>query len=1002
MDKRPLVSVIIPAYNRKHTLKRCIDSVLGQTYENLEIIIVDDCSTDGTMEFVEQEYGAVNETEIIYVRNDSNLGAAASRNVGVSYANGEFIAFHDSDDEWHQEKLDKQMMLFLESEPKTAAVYSRFYMNGTDSYVYPPENIAMSYKSGYIFYSLLLTPLIGMITLVMRKRVFLEIGGFNEQLHSLEDYELTIRIAQDHAILLVDEPLAVAYESENSVGKRNRDKIVTQCYIMNRYKDQLALAGLKKKKFESVYQEACLYQFEEFFCECMMKLFQDEEYTAYAIKKWEMLHPSSHPEDVDTLDISGVSSCTGCMACLNACPVQAISQQYDEDGFLVPNIDDGKCVRCGRCKEVCPVCHETEGTVQPKECYAVMGSDEIRAKSSSGGVFRILADQMTEEGGYVSGAVWNGQWQVVHIVSDDPEDVERMMSSKYVQSNVGDVYRQIEELLRQDKRVFFVGCGCQVAALRRYLGREYEHLVNADVVCHGVPSQQIFDACLKDREQIREISFRKKQILGWSSGLYVRYHDLPEYVGGVDDPYMAGFLKNWTLRTSCYDCKFKSKKYSDLTLGDFWGINELYEFDDGAGTSFVTLNTTKGAYFFKGVLPKLKKIVSLQTESVKHFNPCIDESVRMTNCREMFMEEWRHRDGRTLAQMMQAVRQRMHFDIALIYMWGINYGNALTNFALHTFLQEQGKKIVVLDNYCSLEPVDQFREFAQKHYTLSSAYFTDYDRAMLNACCDTFVVGSDQNWNHQYADYYGYGNYFLLDFVAPDKKKVSYATSFGEETAADRTEAGRELYGDFDAISVREKFGVELCRQLYDVKAEWVLDPVFLLNGRDYDRMLNVSSTLETETYIAVYFLNPTKEKRELCLRIQKALGNIKIVNMTDANLRSPDHCLRVLEYDNIKTGLTVEAWLTYMRHADFIITDSYHGTCFSMIYEKKFVTIQNRESARFETFALFPEIQDRIIKGATQDDVKRYLEEIDYEAVNERLSKEIEKSKEFILEYIL
>lgn len=199
MDSNLLVSVIIPTYNRKHTLKRCVDSVLAQTYRNFEIIIVDDCSTDGTMEFVEETYGDISEIPIVYVRNDSNMGAAASRNTGVAYAQGEYIAFHDSDDEWLPEKLEKQMRHFARCNQEVGAVYSMFYMNGKDSCLYPPENLELACKSGYIFYTLLLNPLIGMITLLVKKSVFLEVGGFNEQLNSLEDYELTIRIAQNYA-----------------------------------------------------------------------------------------------------------------------------------------------------------------------------------------------------------------------------------------------------------------------------------------------------------------------------------------------------------------------------------------------------------------------------------------------------------------------------------------------------------------------------------------------------------------------------------------------------------------------------------------------------------------------------------------------------------------------------------------------------------------------------------------------------------------------------------
>lgn len=1002
MDQKGLVSVIIPTYNRRHTLKRCIDSVLNQTYRNFEIIIVDDCSTDDTMEFIEAEYGDIADIDIVYVRNDENLGASASRNIGVSYASGEYIAFHDSDDEWYRDKLEKQMDYFTRCDQNVGAVYSLFYTNGAGSDIYPPEGVDKMYKTGYVFYTLLINSLVGMITLVMKKSIFIEIGGFNEQLNSLEDYEMTIRLAHKYGIMLVDEVLAVAHESENSVGKRNKDKIITQCYIMDLYRDELTLAGLKRQKFEMVYHEACGYQCEDFFCRCIMQLSKDPDYLVYVQEKWEKLYPSGHPEQIETIDISGVTACTGCMACYNICPAGAISQGCDEEGFLIPVIDHNKCIKCGRCKAVCPVCNETPGTVLPDDCYAVMSNSEIRQKSSSGGVFRVLADKILSEGGYVCGAVWNDDWQVEHIVSDQIEDVERMMQSKYVQSNVGKAYQRVKELVEQGTKVLFTGCSCQLAGLRRYVGKEYENLLLVDVVCHGVPSQKMFDSCLENKEEIAEISFRKKDVLGWGGGLYVKYHNGTEYVGKKKEPYMYGFWNNWTLRKSCYECRFKNKKYSDLSLGDFWGINKIYQFDDGMGTSFVTLNTKKGAYFFKSILPEFEKIVSLQTEAAENFNPCISKSVEEPKCRELFFEEWKRGNYGSLADMMMAVKERIHFDMALVCMWGINYGNALTNYALHTFLQSKGRTIVVLDNYCTLTPIKQFKKFAEEHYVLSSEYFPNYDYEMLNKCCDTFVVGSDQNWNYEYAKYYGYHNYFLLNFVADDKKKVSYATSFGNAGAAAPADIGTDLYRRFQAISVREETGVDLCRDRYGVKAAWVLDPVFLLDEKDYDILLCKTSRAEEEPYIAVYFLDPTEEKRELCLKIQQKLGGIKLINIMDANLRAMDYYLKVLEYDNIKMDLTVEEWLSYIRNADFVITDSYHGTCFSMIFEKNFVTVKNRESDRFATFALFPEIQNRILENDAHYDAAKFIEDIDYDEVNRKLAVEIEKSKQFIVDNVL
>lgn len=1000
----PLVSVVIIACNNADTLKRSMDSVLAQTYQNIEIILVDDCSADNTMELVETEYGEISHINIVYVRNDRQIGMSASANAGISCARGEYVAFLSGEDIWMADKLKRQMDLFIRCNQDVGAVYSRYCLQKDQNAARPPQNMQSAWESGYIFYRLLLTSLVGMSTLVVRRDVLVELGGFNEQLAALENYELTLRIAEKYEILLADEVLA-AVKEEGGHGRitQGKDKIAAQCFIMRFFHNALQLAELKEQKFEAVYQEACLYDCGDFFLQCVMQLFRDEDYPAYAQAKWDKRHPSSHPESPQTVDISGVKACTGCMACYNVCPVGAITRTYSEEGFIVPVIDWEKCTECGRCKSVCPVCNETAGVMPPEECYAVVGEERVRMESSSGGVFRILADAVLAEGGYVAGAVWNKDWQVAHILSPYAEDVERMMSSKYVQSDMGDVYRRTEAVLRQGKEVLFTGCACQIAGLKRYLGKDYENLMTADVVCHGAPSPGVFASRLEEKKEIAEISFRNKEVLGWQSGLYFRYTDGSEYQGGgSEDPYMVVFLKNWALRKSCYDCKFKNKKYSDLTLGDFWGISRLGGPDDGWGTSFVTVNTVRGARILKELLPRFKQIVSLQTKAAVPYNRCIEESVKKSEFRTLFYEEWKNRGGRTLQQVVQTVKERVRFDLAIVCMWSLNYGNAMTNYALHTFLKSQGLRLVMLDNYCPLKPERQFLEFARAHYTLSSDYFVDCDREMLNDCCDGFLVASDQTWHYGYSEIYRYGDYFMLDFVEEHKKKVSYAASFGSAADAPAPEIGRKYYPQFQAISVREEFGVALCKDRYGVDATWVVDPVFLLSGQEYDKLLAETPVLEEEPYIAAYLLDPNEEKRRLCLQMQRELGGIKIVNMVDANLRNQDQCLRALEYDNIKSGLKVEEWLSYIRHARYVITDSFHGVCFSLIFGKRFAAVKNRQSDRFDTFTAIPEIAGRILERGGSYCVRDLIQDIDYEAVYQKLAPQIEASKQFVLEKIV
>ncbi len=256
-SEKPLVSVIIPTYNRKGTIKRAIDSVLNQTYKNIELIIVDDCSTDGTQEYLMREYEKIQ--NIVYVVNDVNLGGNEARNIGVTYSMGEYIAFQDSDDEWMLDKVEKQMNLMLKE--KTGMVYSRFLIHCKDGTKksFPPNALERKDITGDMFRMLLLNPLIGTPTMLMKKNCFENIGGFNKKLSCLQDYEFSIRFSRQYNISLYDEVLVNAYETEGSVGKQNDEKIRTLCYIMKEFREDYKVLGLREYRMSSVYKEAELY-----------------------------------------------------------------------------------------------------------------------------------------------------------------------------------------------------------------------------------------------------------------------------------------------------------------------------------------------------------------------------------------------------------------------------------------------------------------------------------------------------------------------------------------------------------------------------------------------------------------------------------------------------------------------------------------------------------------------------------------------------------------------
>ncbi len=249
----PLVSVIIPTYNRINTLPVSIDSVLNQTYENLEVIIVDDGSEDGTEEYVK----SIADNRVFYRRSSTNMGPSAARNMGAGLAKGEYIAFQDSDDEWLPDKIEKQMELMLRDE-ELSLVYCEFgmYREGELLIQIPSRNIPYDQKCGDLFSYLLLYPLISTQTIVVKREAFLSEKGFDETLKSYEDFEFTLRFSRKYRIGFVEESLVKVNSSPDSVNKRFAERIRSQFFMVREMLEPLRERDLLWKKIGIIRNEA--------------------------------------------------------------------------------------------------------------------------------------------------------------------------------------------------------------------------------------------------------------------------------------------------------------------------------------------------------------------------------------------------------------------------------------------------------------------------------------------------------------------------------------------------------------------------------------------------------------------------------------------------------------------------------------------------------------------------------------------------------------------------
>ena len=206
--------------------------------------------------------------------------------------------------------------------------------------------------------------------------------------------------------------------------------------------------------------------------------------------------------------------CVGCSACVNVCPKGALSLQPDKYGYYCTSIDHDLCINCGLCSKACPVLSPPKNdNLAVPECYSFIASDEqLVMNSSSGGVFSLLAEEVFQRGGVVVGGAWKDDFTVEHIIIDKPEDMYKLRKSKYLQSYLGDTYKQVKQYLDKGRFVLFSGCGCQTAGLRKYLKKEYDHLLIVDIFCHYSPSPMFFRKYTESSfDNLQKYEFRYKE-----------------------------------------------------------------------------------------------------------------------------------------------------------------------------------------------------------------------------------------------------------------------------------------------------------------------------------------------------------------------------------------------------------------------------------------------------------------------------------------------------------
>lgn len=367
------------------------------------------------------------------------------------------------------------------------------------------------------------------------------------------------------------------------------------------------------------------------------------------------------------IDIVKRESCYGCMSCSQVCPVKCIEKAADEEGFYIPILNKSKCIKCQKCMQVCPALQENDVKKIEKVFAAINKDGGVLEKSTSGGVFSVLANLVISSQGIVYGAAFDADNKVIHVAVDKIDEIPKLQGSKYVQSDMSSVYASVQSELNKERLILFTGTPCQNAALALFLGKKYSNLFCVDFICHGIPSPLLLSQYLKFINfkknkkglPLENINFRSKNISWQKPTVLISCEKRKIYQKqNKRDPYYIAFQSDNCLRYSCYNCKYRGgKRYSDLTISDFWGVEKVgVKLFDKLGVSAVFINTESGelffekmkkylyyeetslncatefnkSYYYSPILPNTRKGF-YKNLNVKHFNKTINQKCGITN-----------------------------------------------------------------------------------------------------------------------------------------------------------------------------------------------------------------------------------------------------------------------------------------------------------------------------------------------------------------------------------
>ena len=860
-EASPKISFVVPVYNTERFLSMTLDSILAQTFRDIEVICSDDGSTDASPQILAAY--AAKDPRVKVVTAEKNGGVSRARNLGLEHATGEYVWFFDSDDLLH---------------PQAAEIMLRACEDNQADFAYTPvEQVPEEATLADCVRPLACT----VECMACPTDPYRLHGNFYGMQHMLTRRMLEKDVRFEPGVTYAE------------------DVLFTQ---------RLLVKGPK-----GVYIHAPLVYYRQ--------------------RASSLVHSLGRLRILKNLD------------CVSECLKPLLMREMPSEvrTVLTRWLDD----------------HDAGSLPRPENesaCYAVTAPDEIRAESTSGGVFTVLAEDVLARGGCVAGAVFAGDWSVRHALTETVEGLAAMRGSKYVRGVLDKPFlAELDAAVASGRLVLFTGLPCQVAAVRKRYG-ERPNLVLLDIICHGAPDAQLWRKRVEELSaggrKITRVNFRDKRA-GWgglSSTFAVGYEDGPEYAANLfEDPYGAAFGADLMISDGCARCPFAcEKRLGDITIGDFWDLSKG-AVDDGKGLSCVVVSTLKGREWFARVRDRFAQVLPYPVSIVGQPN------FHMPTRPHPFSREFQQEilSGTPFETALAKYVEHPRSVALLNFHWEqTNFGALFTSFALSKHIADMGWKPQNIDyspfdaDHVAMRANDGFESFRCRHLPRTRKVTNGKLLGMITRRFKTLVVGSDQVWSENLTA--GKEDAFYLSFAGPGRRLIAAAASFGKVPAAARDAEGlKTRLSVFSAISVREKEDAQTVKDLVGQGA-CVPDPVFWVEPSVWHGLADEAKN-RIEDEIVVYIVNRDETNA--------ILGFLEMSGLT-----TPEKPARVLS-----SSLTPEEWLYAIRSARLVVTDSFHGTCFALLLHTPFVCIHADEnrSARHRTMLEGLGLLDRFFSNA-------------------------------------